>query len=81
MRTNDGKRYLETRPGIRRVNNTYSVRRVGNRSWLVFSNHSGVIHGAFPTRLRAYYVASELNGWVKEAFHFGTGMFGGEGQN
>lgn len=74
MKTSFGDRYLETSQARVQLGDPYTVRRVRS-GWLVVKIRSGKMFEVFPTKLRAYYAASRLNGWIDEVFHFGTDMF------
>jgi hypothetical protein len=53
----------------------HSVKKLGS-GWLVFKVGTGEQIGVFPTKLRAYYVATKYNGIdTSNVFVFGSGIF------
>ena len=62
-----------TSVGFARTNGAYTVRknRYTGRYMVVHIKDGSIALAGIPTRLRALYVASVLNGWVKEVFNFG----------
>lgn len=83
MRLNYGPNYTEAHKSVRTVKPTWSVKKL-RHSWLVYEIHSGDMYMTIPiqlkyphsAKLRAYYVASRLNGKVTDVFNFGTDFFG-----
>lgn len=78
MKTNFGAYYLESSTSEIKIENKFSVKRLNNNNrWLVFNVNTDEQIGIVPSRLRAYYVATILNGRdVSTVFNFGSGMFG-----
>lgn len=70
-----GQYYLENPTPNLTLNKSWSVKQLKDKRWLVYEIHSGNMFEIFPTKLRAYYAASKLNGKVTDVFHFGTEMF------
>lgn len=77
MKTNYGILYWEMNPPMKRKK-FYTLKKLRSNNWLVFEIHSGQMDNIYPTKLRAYYAASVLNGMVKDYFYFGEINFKGD---
>lgn len=70
-----GQFYVDAHRGRREVRKTYVVKRVKS-GWLVYEMYTKQLFEIFPTKLRAYYAATRLNGVdTSVVFNFGSAMF------
>lgn len=76
MKNNYGQWYTDAHRGTRTVSRYWVVRKSKTGNYIVKEFYSGNIYGIYPTKLRAYYVASRLSGSVSgDVFVFGEGFY------
>lgn len=66
-----GDLYLQSPATNFKVKYYWSIKKTWGKKWVVYEVHTGQMFELFPTKLRAYYAASRMNGMVNDVFFFG----------
>jgi hypothetical protein len=71
-----GANYHKANLPRRRVEEFWSLKKTQTGGWVVFGIRTGKMLEVFPSKLRAYYAASKMNGMVTDRFNFGDNVLG-----